>query len=256
MRKLTEKVALVAQIVLSLVFVLTAFLYMSNVFVQQANWKDNNVLIMLMVVLAVGFATLSFYLLFQNFSQSQSLKRLLLFCDSQSTTYVSVKVLKRLVKQCTKTSDGVHVKKLRVREDGKNGFVLTLRVHVNADDISQSIDALRCALQECLQQRLGVKFSQINFEIDKLEGKHAVPSAKVQQQAVTLGEERQIATDIYENPIDEQRAIVVTQEGEQADENAPEQPQEQEETIETQVESPQDDQPTEQEEQTETTEQE
>ena len=43
MKRIAEKVAIVAQICITLVFVLTTVLYMSNVIPQQENWRENGV---------------------------------------------------------------------------------------------------------------------------------------------------------------------------------------------------------------------
>ncbi len=133
MRKLAEKVAIVAQICITMVFAITTLLDLTMVMPNDETIYNNNVLKTLIIVLFTVYLGLSAYLIYVNFSEKENLKRVLLFCDSESATTTTTKVVKNIVLSCARQAQGVTVKKTKVRADDKKGFTLTLKVNVNAD---------------------------------------------------------------------------------------------------------------------------
>lgn len=120
MRKIAEKVAIVAQICITLIFVLISILYITGVIgIAQGN---NSVVIVLMCVLAGVYVALSAYILYMNFSERENIKDILLFCDNESATRTNIKVINNIVKGCTKEVEGVVVRKVRVRFRRKGRF--------------------------------------------------------------------------------------------------------------------------------------
>ncbi len=175
MKKIAEKVVLVAQICITLVFVLTTILYVAGV-LSCANAvgtvADNSVTIILLIVLAVVYLGLSAYMIYVNFSERENLKKILLFSDCDSSTRTNIKVLKNVVKGCSNQVEGISVRKLRVRTDEKGGLIAIFNVRVAADDIAQSIDKLRTLLIDSFESTFGLTFNSVNFEIDKLKGRY------------------------------------------------------------------------------------
>lgn len=175
MKKIAEKVVLVAQICITLVFVLTTILYVTGVLSYtnaDGTVADNSVTIILLIVLAVVYLGLSAYMIYVNFSERENLKKILLFCDCDSSTRTNIKVLKNVVRGCSDQVEGISVRKLRVRTDEKGGLIAIFNVRVAADDIAQSIDKLRALLIDSFESTFGLTFNSINFEIDKLKGKY------------------------------------------------------------------------------------
>ena len=121
MRKITEKVAIVALVCIALVFVVTTVLYMAGVIAPQENWAANGVSGPLVIVLAVLFAGLSAYLIYENFSTHANVKRVLLYCDSESATSADRRVVTNIVNGCAKQVEGIKVKKTRIAADDKQG---------------------------------------------------------------------------------------------------------------------------------------
>lgn len=175
MKKIAEKVALVAQICITLVFVLTTILYATGV-LSYANIDgtiaNNSVAIIFLIILAVVYIGLSAYMLYVNFSERENLKKILLFSDCDSSTRTNIKVLKNVVKGCSDQVEGISVRKLRVRTDEKGGLIAIFNVRVAADDIAQSVDKLRALLIDSFESTFGLTFNSVNFEIDKLKGKY------------------------------------------------------------------------------------
>ena len=56
---------------------------------------DNGVLTSLIWVLFFAYLGLSAYMLYVNFSERENLKRVLLFCDAESATHTTTKVVHR-----------------------------------------------------------------------------------------------------------------------------------------------------------------
>lgn len=214
MRKLAEKVVIVAQICITLVFAITAILNTTNVlsnepydggFGYDGNETvvmDNGVLTSLMWVLFAVYLGLSAYMLYVNFSERENLKRVLLFCDSESATHTTTKVVHRIIANCAKQTDGITVKKTRIRPDEKQGFAIDLKVKVNSDNVSQEIDRFRCMLADSFKNTLGLTFNSINFEVVKLNTHYVASVKKANELAEKLGDQREVTTEIYNEPIE------------------------------------------------------
>ena len=213
MRKLAEKVVLVAQICITLVFAITALLNNTNLIYPEQDGNgvnnaadyavaNNGVLTTLIWVLFIAYSGLSAYMLYVNFSERENLKRVLLFCDSESATHTTTKVVHRIIADCAKQTDGITVKKTRVRPDEKQGFAINLKVKVSADNVSQAIDTFRCMLADSFKNTLGLTFNSINFEVVKLNTHYSTSIRKAEEQAEKLGEQREIADEIYNEPLD------------------------------------------------------
>ncbi|MCM1289907.1 MAG: hypothetical protein NC132_03640 [Corallococcus sp.] len=202
MKKIAEKVAIVAQICITLVFVLTTVLYMANAIPQQENWNQNGVLNVLMIILAVAYLAISAYILYVNFSENANLKRILLFCDSDSATHATVKVINNIVKGCAKQVDGIKVKKIKIRSDEKAGFIATLSIEVTADSVAENVNRLRTLVSKSFYETLGLKFNTVNFNIEKLHG-HYEPSKKVVEETTAeLLEQQEESAENYHEPVD------------------------------------------------------
>lgn len=215
MRKIFEKVAIVAQISIALVFAVTTLLYMFNVIPENAALSNNGVLGVLIGVLAVAFLLLSAYIVYVNFSEKEALRNILLHCDSESATHANAKVVRGIVRSCAKKVDGVRVKKVQLRTDEKNGLVATLKVNVSTHNVSESIDILRCLVADAFKNTLGMTFNSINFVIRKLKSSYKPDVNKAEKLAKTLTQQRELSADIYEQPFTDN-----CEECAKADENA------------------------------------
>lgn len=214
MRKLAEKVVIVAQICITLVFAITAMLNATNVFnnnMYNGDYSyngnetvvvDNGILTSLMWVLFVVYLGLSAYILYVNFSDRENLKRVLLFCDSGSATHTTTKVVHRIIADCAKQTDGITVKKTRIRPDEKQGFAINLKVRVSSENVAQAIDSFRCILADSFKNTLGLTFNSINFEVVKLNTHYVASVKKANELAEKLGDQREIATEIYNEPLE------------------------------------------------------
>lgn len=209
MKKLAEKVALVAELCIALVYILTTLLYITNAIPQQENWQANGVMIVLMVVLAVAFVGIAAYLIYMNFADRENLKRILLFSDSESATRTNVKVLQNIVNGCAKQVDGVTVQKLRVKSDEKGGLAATLNVKVTVDNVAESINKLRCLLTESFKDTLGLTFNTINFHIERIRGKYEPTPKKVEENAEILTQNQEVSAANYENPLEDKTPLYV-----------------------------------------------
>lgn len=201
MKKLAEKVALVAELCIAVVFILTTILYLTNAIPQQTDWQSNGVLVVLMIVLAVIFVAIAAYLLYVNFSCRENLKQILLFCDSKSATHTNTKVLGNIVSGCAKQVDGVTVHKIRVCADEKGGFIATLNVKVTVDNVAESINKLRCLLTESFKNTLGLSFNTINFNIERIRGRYEPKEKRAEVAAETLTQNQEATSANYEQPL-------------------------------------------------------
>ena len=200
MRRIAEKVSIIAQICITLVFVITTFLYIANVIPESAALSNNGVLATLIVILAIVYVLLSAYLIYVNFSEQENLRQILLYCDSESATRANVKVIRDIVRGCARKVDGVRVRKAKMRMDEKQGFGITLKINVSTNNVSQSIDKLRCLIADAFKNTLGLTFNSINFDIRKLKSSYKPDEEKAEKMAKTLTQQRELSADIYEQP--------------------------------------------------------
>lgn len=202
MRKLAEKVVIVAQICITLVFAIITLLNMTAVFPENEIAVNNGVLTSLIIVLFLLYLGLSVYLIYVNFSERENVKQVLLFCDSESATRTTAKVVKNIVNSCAKQTTGIAVRKTKIRSDEKKGFAITLRVNVNADNVAETIDTFRCLLADSFKNTLGLSFNTINFEINKLQTRYVPNVPTAEEKAEKLGDQREVTAEIYDNPLD------------------------------------------------------
>lgn len=167
MRKIAEKVALVAQICVAIVFVIVAMLYAFGV-IPQIELQNNAVVVVVMIVLAVIFVGTSVYLLYMNFSELQNIKRVLLYADSKCATTTTLKVVNKIARNCADKVDGVHVKRTKIRADEKKGYVATFTVQVSATSVTPALEQLRRLIEDSFEDTLGLVFNTITFEVVKL----------------------------------------------------------------------------------------
>lgn len=188
MKKLSEKVALVAELCIAAVFIITTILYMTNAIPQAENWQENGVMSVLMIVLGAIFLGLAVYLIYMSFSDKQNLKKILLFCDNGSTTHTNVKVIEGIVANCAKLVDGVVVKKIRINSDDKGGYTARINVKVSVENVAESINKLRLLLVDSFKNTLGLTFNSIDFQIEKISGKYTPNVAAAEEAAEKLSE--------------------------------------------------------------------
>lgn len=186
MKKIAEKVVLVALICITFVFALTTVLYVTNV-IPQEEISNNSVAVILLSVLAAIYIVLASYLVYVTFSERINVKRILLFYDAESATRASSKVVDNIVNGCAKQVKNIKVRKTALRVDEKLGLIATVHVEVAAEDVATAIPELRALLIHNFQQTLGLKFNAINFEIDKLNHKFVADTntAAVEMPVVT-----------------------------------------------------------------------
>lgn len=205
MRKIAEKVSIIAQICITFVFVVTTLLYLFNVIPENTALSNNGVLGTLVAILAVVYVLLSAYIVYVNFSETETLREILLHCDSESATHAKVKVLKNIVKSCAKKVDGVKIRNIKLRTDEKHGLVATLKVDVLTHNVSESIDILRCLVADAFKNTLGLTCNSVNFVIRRLKSRYKPDLQKAEQLARTLTQQRELSADIYEQPFEDNR---------------------------------------------------
>lgn len=211
MKRIAEKVVLVAQICITLVFVLTTVLYMTGTISPYENTPDNplyktedgSIMMILMSVLALVYIALSAYMLYMHFSERENLKKILLFCDSDSATRTNIKVINNIVKGCSAHVDGISVTKVRVRTDEKGGLIAIFNVKVSSENMAQSVNELRCLLADSFKNTLGLTFNTINFEIDKLNGRYTPDVKRAEELADALQEKQSETAQNYCEPLSE-----------------------------------------------------
>ncbi len=183
MRKIAEKIAVVAQTCIALVFVATTLL--QNLDVQQIAITS-----VAIWVLALVWVACSLYVVFCNFSEQQKLKKLLVKTSCNSATITNHRVVGKTIAKCTRLVQGVKLKKYKLRTDEKHGFVLHLAINYHGKDVAVATEKLRCLLVDTFANTLGVTFNTINFEICKFSTTYTPNVEQAQQQAQLVAEQQ------------------------------------------------------------------
>lgn len=179
MKKIVERVATVALICITFVFMLLAVLYATNV-IPQKEASDNAVAIVVLAVLAAIYVALSIYLLIINFSEGVNVKRILLFHEADSVTRASAKVVNNIIHGCAKEFPQLKIRRTIFRPDDKNGLTATVSLEAKvAEDISAYIPKLKNLLIQSLQDSLGLHLNAINFDVMKLAQKYTPTDTEI-----------------------------------------------------------------------------
>lgn len=194
MKRIAEKVVLVAFICITFVFALTTILYAADV-IPQVDVSSNGVTIILLAVLGAVYVGLSSYLVYVTFSESINVKRIMLFYDTKSATRANSKVVDNIVKGCAKTVKEIKIRRTVLRVDDKLGLVATIHIEVDDKDITENIEKLRSLLDTSFQQTLGLQFNAINFEIDKLRKKFVPKTTTPTEEIVEASSEQTNETE-------------------------------------------------------------
>ena len=192
MKRIAEKVVLVAHICITFIFALLTVLYVTNA-IPQEDVSDNSVVLVLLLVLAVVYIGLSAFLLYVTFSEKVNVKRILLYYDSESETRARTGVVDNIVNGCAKQVKELKVQKVKIRLDEKLGLIATIFVKASADNMSESIGRLRKLLIDNFKATLGLTFNAINFEISQLTKKF-VPEVKDKPQEKTKPQKEKVSS--------------------------------------------------------------
>lgn len=204
MRKTFEKIAIIAHAAISFVFVLLTVLILFNVlpleYVEERVSVDSIVLV-LIAVLAVFYAGLTAYLVYCAFNQTQLLKYVKLYSDANTKVMATSKTVKRMVEDNAKRLGSVKINKIKISSDGRNGLMLRVNVQVSCEEVSMTLDTLRCMCQDTFNKVLGLSFTSIDFKIEKIAGKYQADVETAKKQAQTLEAERKYAREVYLDPL-------------------------------------------------------
>lgn len=207
MKRITEKVATVALVCITFVFMLVAVLYATNV-IPQKEASDNAVAIVVLSVLAALYLGLSVYLLLVTFSEGINIKRILLFHDANSITRASSKVVNNIISGCAKEYPQLKIKRTVFRPDDKLGLTATVYLKAKvAEDISIYIPKLKSLLIQSLGDALGLQLNSVNFEVVKLTKKYTPTDTEVavaEQTPVPEIVPEEVAEEVEQTPQEEQ----------------------------------------------------
>ncbi|MCM1043027.1 MAG: hypothetical protein NC350_02320 [Corallococcus sp.] len=200
MRKTIEKVALIAYICVTCVFVLISLLSFFGIFGTE-ELLTSPLETVIVIVLAVVYAGLTVYLVYANFSQRNALRYVMLYSDADSSASASIKVVKNIAAENSRLVDGIHIKKIRVSSDDKLGFKLKMFVETSTDSVYANLDTLRCLCRDSYANVLGLHFSVIDFQIDKMTGVYKPDIEKARLQAKVMSADRKFNRDCYNEPV-------------------------------------------------------
>lgn len=201
MKKTIEKIAVIAHICITFIFVLLTCLILFNAlkleYDAQGNVQVDSIVVVLIAVFAAVYVGLSVYLVYNAFTERNLLKEVLLYSDKGSLTKASANVIKNIAIEDAKTLEGVKVKKVQIRPDDKMGFKIKVFVRVEQDNVALALDTLRCLLEDSYVNILGLRFSAIDLRIDKMKSEYR-PNTQVAEAKAKAINEKRIETKLTE----------------------------------------------------------
>ncbi len=191
MKKIAEKVALIAQICITFIFVLTNIFMLTGVIKINDAWLENNrFVVVIVIVMAAVYLGLSLYMVYMHFSENNALKNILLYSTHDNTVRAVGRVVRKTAKQSAKLVEGVKLKGVQIRPDDKLGFKMKAVIALKVDNAEFCTDKLRFVLADSFKNILGLKFSTIDFKIVNMQSAYAPDVQKAEQEALKLEEER------------------------------------------------------------------
>ncbi len=205
MRKIVDKIVLVAHICISAIFVLVTLLMFTNVIPLTLDSTGAIVLdgfvMAIVIILTSIYVAMTAYLLYGTFAQRNVIRQVLLYADEYNETNANSTVIRRIANDSAKLVSGVKVKKLRITTGEKGKMHMKLTVTVESNDVSYSLDTLRCLLVDHYATVLSLTFDSIDFAITKVKSDNTPDLDKAISQADTLKAGRVITKEIAEQPI-------------------------------------------------------
>lgn len=200
MKNSLEKIAVVSLICIGALYIM--FVTLIPFGVLDLAVFTNNVVKIMLGIMAVLFVGLSVYVLITTFSDGSRLKKLVLFSDSQSATRTTAKVVKGLVVACAHSIEGARCKKVHIRADEKYGFKLQIRLTINKNDAEETVDSLRCLIADTFYRALGVRFNSIDFMIDSIRPKYRADKELASKQAELIKAQRNCSSNYVHEAMD------------------------------------------------------
>ncbi len=196
MKKIVDKIALVAVIILGFIAIVLAIIFP----MLATGWVlgTNDILFMTIAVLYVG---VSIYLLWSVFSSDGNVRTLTLFSDKESTTKTSLRVIKSLVVSDSKRVKGAAVKRVRVSQRD-NGIKLSITLTVVGAEVEETVDTMRCLVADTFIKVLGVRFDYIDFKIEKVRPNYVADEATARKRAQILKNERKCSDKYHDEAMD------------------------------------------------------
>lgn len=208
MRKIADRIILIAHISISTIFVFVGLLIFINIIplniVEGALVVDSFVLALIIVLVAL-YVVFSGYLIYSTFVQRNYIKQILLYRDADSSTKATIAVIKKIAKDNSRLVEGLTVKKLQISANDMQKLKLEMVVDVVNDDVAGTVDTMRCLLIDSYMSILGLSFETIDFKIRKVVSKYEPDVNKATNQAKVLGAGRKLTHDIYQQPVVEEQ---------------------------------------------------
>lgn len=206
MKNTMQKIALITLIIAGGIFIVLMF--------TIGNWATvegegtfispftNPIVLVFLIILSVLYVGVSVYLLWAFFSEDESVKKILLYRDSNSTANTTYSVAKRMIKRSANQLGTVRISKVKIRH-ADNLLILNVVILVKSREIEHTIDTLRCMIADIFYSVLGVKFDSINLEVKKVVSDYEPSIPDAEQKASQLKAQR-VAKQKVEDDIPEE----------------------------------------------------
>lgn len=195
MKKTVEKIAIIAHICITFLFVLLACLILFNAlemkFDENGRIVVDSIVIVILSVLAAVYVGLSAYLLYVTFSDRNIVHEVLLYSDKDNATKASSRVIKDIAVKNAKQLKEIQVRRIKIYPDEKFGFKLSITANIiNSNNVELTQEKLRRLLVANYRDELGLQFSAIDINISKNKSNYKPNVSLAEQEAKKVVEER------------------------------------------------------------------
>lgn len=167
------KIAISIVIAISLVFIIaTAIMAFRYDFVATERVGTT-----LLVILAATSICLSAYSLITLFGGGISVKTMVIDSDSFSAISTTNKVVRNLVKKCVAAIDGAKLVRIKIVEDDKPGFKLTVKIKLTDTNLANQTSMLRYLIEDSFKKELDFAFNSVTIKVTSFKNEF-IPDVK------------------------------------------------------------------------------
>lgn len=224
MKNLVVKVAQIAQVVLSAIFVIMLVCTILGLIPVNVNVDGkvicDSYLKILLLLLSIVYVALSVFLVLNAINNANKLKYVKLAGNQQTISFVNTHIIKKICKKNAKLVKNVKVSKISVYSNELNNLSLNVFMSANTDDVGYATERFRLVLVDSFYNILGIRFSAINFRVKKLKSSYTPNIEEIEKNVVVKKQEEPVENVLVEENETKKEEVVAIDENQSVENEA------------------------------------
>lgn len=159
------KIAIAIVIAIALIFIIATAI-MAFRFDFIATERVGTTLLCILAIVCIG---LSAYTVITLFGAGLNVKTMVIDSDSFSAVCTTSKVVRNLVKKCVTAIEGARLVKIKIVEDDKPGFKLTVKIKLADSNLAEQTAKLKYLIEDSFIKELNFTFNSITIKVTALK---------------------------------------------------------------------------------------